>query len=77
MNKDEKITVYHNEFGQIKCHKCGYYSDIVYPVQLRNQNGSWTSHLCGRCTDGPPGSHVVSIGKQIDRKTYDGPVKKG
>lgn len=77
MNKDEKATLFCNDYGQIWCCKCGCYSDIIYPVRLRNQYRSWTSNLCGHCTDGPPGSHVVSIGKQIDRKTYDGPVKKG
>lgn len=60
-----------NDHGQIQCHRCGIYSDLIFPVHLRNQHGSWVSLLCHRCQDGPPGSQVVRIGDPVDKNTYD------
>ena len=71
----ETQTLFRNKYGQIECHKCGYYSDIIYPVHLQNSNGSWVSMLCGRCQGGPPGSRVVQVDDPIDTKTYDGHIK--
>lgn len=73
----ETQTLFRNQYGQIQCHKCGYYSDIIYPVHLRNVNESWVSMLCDRCRCGPPGSRVVQIDDPIDTKTYNGPIEDG
>jgi len=77
MDTTEKRTLYRNAYGQVQCDRCGCYSDLIYPVHLRNQNGSWVSMLCHRCQGGPPGSRVERIDDPIDLKTYDGPVKEG
>lgn len=60
-----------NEYGQVQCHGCGIYSDLIYPVHLRNQHGSWVSLLCRRCQGGPPGSQVIRIGDPVDKNTYN------
>ena len=70
----KKRTLYRNKYGQIKCDACGIYGDIVCPVHLRNNNGSWISWLCRRC-NGPPGCHIDKVGDPIDYETYDGPIE--
>lgn len=74
---NEKQVLFRNQYGQIQCHKCGFYSDIIYPVHLQNVNGLWVSMLCGLCQNGPPGSRVVQIDDPIDIETYEGPIEDG
>lgn len=75
MEQTDQITLYRNIYGQIQCHKCGCYSDLIYPVHLRNANGSWISMLCHRCQSGPPGSRIEKIDDPVNPKTYDGPIR--
>lgn len=72
---EEKQTLYRNKDGQIRCHRCLGHSHVIYPVHLRNQNGSWVSMLCYGCRNGPPGSRVIQVDDPIDTKTYAGPIK--
>lgn len=44
----------YNQYGQIQCHRCGCYSDIIYPAHLRNENGFWVSLLCMECVNAMP-----------------------
>ncbi len=75
----ETQTLFRNRCGQIECHGCGYYSDIIYPVHYSNGNGSWVSMVCCYCQrkGGPPGSRVVKTDDPIDKKTYGGIIKEG
>jgi len=50
-----------NAFGQEQCHKCGYYSDIVFLVILRNAYGQWSSIYCNHCLAPPPGATIEEI----------------
>lgn len=76
----EKRTLFENQYGQVQCHKCGCYSDLIYPVHLRSQNGSWVSMFCHHCytnTSPSPENEVIQVDDPIDLKTYEGPVKEG
>lgn len=59
---------HYNQYGQMECHRCGCYSDIIYPVHLRNENGSWVSLFCDRCVR-PIGSdcYVMNVGRPVKR----------
>ncbi len=63
----------YNVYGQMWCHRCDCYSDIIYPVYLRNENGCWVSLLCQRCTEAWPRRNVDRIGEPLKA---DPPVRK-
>ncbi len=71
----ETPVVFCNQYGQVECHGCGAYSDIIYPVHLRNANGSWVSMCCRRCSGERPGMSIVKIDPPINTKTYKGPIR--
>lgn len=66
---DEIPEPKYNRYGQMWCHCCGCYSDIIYPVHLRNQNGRWISLLCDECVEAAPEAtpkrYIDQIGEQM------------
>lgn len=71
----ETQTLYCNVYGQIECHGCGCYSDIIYPVHLQGTNSSWVSMLCSRCRDTDRVPRITQIDDPINKKTYKGPIE--
>ncbi len=73
----ETQKLFCNQYGQIECHGCGSYSDIIYPVHQHNCNGAWVSMLCGHCRNKPrrPGCYIDQIDDPVDKKTYCGPIE--
>lgn len=53
----------YNIYGQIQCHRCGCYGDLIYPVHQHNQNGRWCSLCCTGCVE----VTKVTLGRYIDR----------
>lgn len=55
----------YNCYGQMQCHRCGCYSDIIYPVHCRNENGRWISLLCTECVDAWPSRNIDRVGEPL------------
>lgn len=58
----------YNVYGQMQCHACGCYSDIICPVHLHNENGRWISLLCTLCEEAKPRRCVDRIGEPLKAK---------
>jgi hypothetical protein len=70
----ETDTLFCNKYGQIQCHGCGCYSDLIYPVHVCGNTSSWVSMVCQECNNWPPGCRVVRVDDPIDLKVYGGPI---